>query len=49
MTGYGSKDQLKDFPWEAADGWLLKPYDLRSLAHALRQCLDREKERPHCR
>ncbi|GBC77885.1 Sensor kinase CckA [bacterium HR08] len=49
MTGYGSKDQLKDFPWEATDGWLLKPYDLRSLAHALRRCLDKEKEPPHCR
>ncbi|GBC83271.1 Sensor kinase CckA [bacterium HR10] len=49
MTGYGSKDQLTDFPWEATDGWLLKPYDLQSLARALRQCLDREKESPHCR
>ncbi len=41
MTGYGSKDQITDFSWEMADGLLLKPYDLRSLAQAVRQCLDR--------
>jgi signal transduction histidine kinase/CheY-like chemotaxis protein len=40
MTGYGSKDRLADFPWEMADGLLLKPYDIRSLAQAVRRCLD---------
>ncbi len=41
MTGYSSRDQLKDFPWEATDGFLLKPYDLHALAGAIRQCLAR--------
>jgi len=41
MTGYSSRDQLKDFPWEATDGLLLKPYDLHALARAIRQCLER--------
>ncbi|MCS6816533.1 MAG: ATP-binding protein [Blastocatellia bacterium] len=40
-TGYSSRDQLKDFPWEATDGLLLKPYDVHSLARAIRQCLER--------
>jgi len=41
MTGYSSRDQLKDFPWEATNGLLLKPYDLHSLARAIRRCLER--------
>jgi len=41
MTGYSSRDQLKDFPREATDGLLLKPYDVHSLARAIRQCLER--------
>jgi len=40
MTGYGSKDQITNFSWEMADGLLLKPYDIRSLAQAVRRCLD---------
>lgn len=40
-TGYSSQDQLKDFPWGATDGLLLKPYDVHSLARAIRQCLER--------